>query len=125
MKELLVFGGGGLVGSEFIRSSRDCYKITAPGSTQVDLKDPRQVRASVNKSPAEIVVNMAAYTKVDEAERERGDKEGGVYKLNAAAVRHLALACGESDKFLIHVSTAFVFDGIKSDAPYNEDEPKN
>ncbi|MBN1696483.1 MAG: dTDP-4-dehydrorhamnose reductase [Spirochaetales bacterium] len=64
------------------------------------------------------IINCAAYTAVDSAERER-DK---AFRLNASGPRHLALIARRRRAVLIHISTDYVFDGEK-EAPYIETDP--
>jgi dTDP-4-dehydrorhamnose reductase len=60
-----------------------------------------------------VIVNCAAYTKVDQAERE----EPLAMLINGLAVQNLCLACQEADIPLVHFSTDYVFDGNKA-GPY-------
>jgi len=66
---------------------------------------------------------MAAWADVDGAERERGNTGGYVYKLNVSYPRRLAELCGELHKYLVHVSTDYVFDGANDQHPYAEGDP--
>lgn len=74
-----------------------------------------------NSKDFDTVVNFAAYTNVDGAERERGDENGLVWKLNVDGPKNLGDACDKYQKFLLHISTDFVFLGTNEDpGPYNE-----
>ena len=68
----------------------------------------------------DVVVNLAAWANVDAAEPEKDDTNGTVYRLNVAFPGQLAEACLRLGKFLIHVSTDYVFDGTRVEAPYKE-----
>jgi dTDP-4-dehydrorhamnose reductase len=67
---------------------------------------------------AEVVINCTAYTNVDGAERERDL----AYAINADAVGRLGQLAAQHDRYVLHVSTDFVFDGAKP-APYTEADP--
>jgi dTDP-4-dehydrorhamnose reductase len=66
---------------------------------------------------------MAAWADVDGAEPERGNTGGHVYKLNVTYPRRLAELCGELHKYLVHVSTDYVFEGANDQRPYAEVDP--
>jgi len=65
-------------------------------------------------------VNCAAYTKVDLAEKEREE----AFAINEGGARNLAMAGRAVGAVLVHISTDFVFDGIKT-TPYREDDRTN
>ncbi len=65
----------------------------------------------------DLVVNAAAYTAVDKAERERDI----AFRINADAIEGLAKACAARGIPLVHYSTDYVFDG-QGDRPYLPDD---
>ncbi len=72
------------------------------------------------RAKPDVIVNCAAYTNVDAAERE----PLAALTANAWAVRALARAAADINATLVHYSTDFVFDGA-ADAPYHEDDRPN
>lgn len=75
-----------------------------------------------NRDKFDTVVNFAAYTNVDGAQKETWDKNGLVWLLNVLGPQNLAESCKKYDKFLIHISTDFVFKGTEDyPGPYKED----
>lgn len=84
---------------------------------ELDIVDSGAVGRFFAAETPEAVVNCAAWTDVDGAET---DPEG-VYRINAEAPRLLAEAAKRSGAPLIHISTDFVFDGLKQ-TPYTEDD---
>jgi dTDP-4-dehydrorhamnose reductase len=133
MTDLLVFGGDSLVGSHFREAThhrvtaagRQDARLTGPAPAaflRVDLADTGRVREAVRESDAEVVVNFAAFTDVDAAERERpstpAGAQGTVLRVNAQAPEEMARATRDTGKFLISLSTDFVFDGEQG--PYSE-----
>ncbi len=125
MKKILVFGGTGLVGSKFLQLQKDKFDIKAPGAQEIDILEEKKVAELINQSDSETVINFAAFTQVEIAEEDKGNKEGIAYKLNALGAKNVADACKVANKKLIHISTEYVFDGTKSDCPYNEEDKPN
>lgn len=124
-KKLLIFGGAGLVGSKFIDLFRNKYEITAPEIEDLNILNKDQLFEFVKNQSAEIIINYAAFTNVDKAEEEKGDKNGLAYKLNALAAKDLAEICQKLGKHLIHYSTDYIFDGKKDKEPYTEEDLPN
>jgi dTDP-4-dehydrorhamnose reductase len=116
---LLVFGGTGRLAREIgaLATETKVPAILLPRS-KCDLTRPDDVADAVAVHRPAIVVNAAAFTRVDEAE-ERPDE---AFRVNEAGVATLGRVCAAHDVALIHVSTDYVFDGGKSGA-YREDDP--
>lgn len=123
--KVLVFGGSGLVGSRFVELSTDKFEIKAPKASEVDILDKQKISRIVSDFNPVTIINFAAYTNVEEAEKQRGDKSGVCYQINAEGARNVAEVCNKLGKHLIHISTDYVFDGIKSDRPYTEKDKPN
>ena len=85
---------------------------------EFDITDARQLQEAVNSADA--IVNCAAYTNVDRAESEAELAR----RVNAEAVGRLGDLAGRAGKWVLHVSTDFVFDG-ESDGPYTETDTPN
>jgi dTDP-4-dehydrorhamnose reductase len=116
---ILVFGAGGQLGRELQREAalRD-IALTALPREQVDICDHAAVaRAILDAEPA-VVINAAAYTKVDRAESE----SELAHRANAEGPHVIASVCARARTPLIHISTDYVFDGAKSCA-YVETDP--
>lgn len=124
-EKVVVFGGSGFLGSHFISYQKENFDFIAPSHTKVNITKPQEVYNFLKKNVTEVVINAIALADVNEAEKEKRDKEGEAYKLNALAVNELALVCKKLGKHLILLSTDCVFDGRKIDRPYTEeDKPK-
>ena len=122
MKKLLIIGSSGLVGSKFASSILSNRKV-APNEIELDITDEKIVNDffEMEKDNFDAVVNFAGFTNVDVAEKERGDENGFCYRLNVDGPENLAKACKKYNKFLIQISTDFVFNGTSDyPGPYSE-----
>ena len=88
-------------------------EVVALTKSDLDITDSRAVNACVEENRPSIIVNCAAYTKVDRAERE----ESAANAINGSAVELLSAAANLADALLVQISTDFVFDGSKRE-PY-------
>jgi len=111
----LVTGGSGQVGFELVRELAVLGQVVAPTRAELDVADPRALRAFVRALAPTVVVNAAAYTAVDQAESD----EAACALVNAEAPAVLAEEARRAGAALVHFSTDYVFDGRKG-APYVE-----
>ena len=111
-ERLVITGAGGLVGrrlaAEARRRGRDVLALT---SAQCDITDPTAPERHV--AAGDVVVNCAAYTRVDDAEAD----DTRAQAVNAAGAENVAHACARAGAELIHVSTDYVFSGDFGGAP--------
>lgn len=118
-RKWLITGAGGMLGTDLCDElARRGEQVIALSRSELDVTDPAAVCAAVREHVPSIIVNAAAYTKVDLAETE----EHAANAINGSAVEHLALAANEADALLVQVSTDFVFAG-NADAPYEVNAP--
>ncbi len=94
--------------------------VVVTGREECDLSSEQSVRDTVRQVKPAVIINAAAYTAVDLAEKERDL----CFAINAVAPRVLAEEAARLDALLIHYSTDYVFDGEKSE-PYLENDPIN
>jgi dTDP-4-dehydrorhamnose reductase len=107
------------VGGEFERLAGAGGDLVALGRAQCNLADAGALAACVREVRPAVIVNAAAYTAVDRAEREPALAEA----VNGRAPGVLAEEAVRLGAYLVHFSTDYVFDGVKR-APYVEsDEP--
>jgi dTDP-4-dehydrorhamnose reductase len=111
-QRIVITGAGGLVGRVLAdqagRQGRDVLALT---SAQCDITDPTAPERFV--ASGDVVVNCAAFTKVDEAEAD----EAGAHAVNAAGAENVAHACARAGAELIHLSTDYVFSGLFDGTP--------
>lgn len=79
----------------------------------LDVTNVRTLKAAIGEARPTVIVNCAAYTRVDDAEAN----EHAANAINGSAVELIANAANEAGALLIQVSTDFVFDGSKQ-SPY-------
>jgi dTDP-4-dehydrorhamnose reductase len=85
---------------------------------ELDLSDPASIDGAIG-SDCGVVINCAAYTDVDGAEKD----EAKATAVNGTGVGHLARCCRERGALLVHYSTDYVFDG-KGTRPYRPDDER-
>lgn len=116
MKIALV-GGKGMLGTDLAeacaRQGHDAVVLDLP---KVDITAAAGLAEAI--PDCDWVVNCAAYTRVDDAEKEREL----CWKINADGAGHVARACAARGLPLLHVSTDYVFNGLKG-TPYLESDP--
>ena len=117
---LLVTGATGQVGWEATRSLMPLGDVVAIDRTRCDFTQPETLAQVIHDVRPEVIVNAAAYTAVDKAEKE----EELATIVNGMAVRVLAEAAKKTGALFIHYSTDYVFDGAKSE-PYIEVDAPN
>lgn len=94
--------------------------VAALTKDDLDITDSRHVSACVAEARPDVIVNCAAYTKVDQAETD----ESVANAINGSAVELLAQAANEAGALLVQISTDFVFDGRKT-TPYEINDATN
>ncbi|MEO8276535.1 MAG: dTDP-4-dehydrorhamnose reductase [Thermoanaerobaculia bacterium] len=115
----LVFGGTGIVGRALVQEGRSRgWPVLGVSHGQGDISDPVRVADLCRSFQPQLIVNCAAFTKVDlcEAEPKRA------MEINGAAVSVLLSAAASCGARLIHLSTDYVFDGTGG-KPYSEAHP--
>src|SRR3954463_5360866 len=118
--KVLITGGAGMLAHALDRSLR-ARGVNALLMSRADADITNLSHLDkILRTDATLLLNCAAYTKVDLAEQE----EDRADDVNAVAVGELANACKNGGKKLVHFSTDFVFDG-RSRRPYRADDPTN
>jgi len=99
---------------------RHLGKVVALDRAQADFTRPGVLREAVRAHAPDVIVNAAAYTAVDLAEREPAT----AMRVNAESVAELAEAARERGALLVHYSTDYVFDGTKTTAYVEDDDAR-
>src|SRR5438105_15961385 len=110
----LITGAGGMVATDLQHEleARD-EDIVAASKSDLDITNAADVIDFIRDVKPAIIVNCAAFTKVDEAETN----ESVATAINGSAVEFLANGANRIGALLVHLSTDFVFDGAKQ-TPY-------
>jgi dTDP-4-dehydrorhamnose reductase len=117
----LVTGGDGQLGTDLrqeLAVAAPDDEVLAVDIPVLDITDTRAVRQTFEDFRPDVVVNCAAYTAVDDAEKA----EDVAYRVNATGPAVLAAACAPEGVRLVHLSTDYVFAG-DADRPYEVDDP--
>ena len=115
-KRIALIGADGQLGSELAKALKDqeLYLLYYP---DFDVTDADKTNQTIRSLSPDIVINTAAYHRVDECE----DNPENSFAVNTIAVRGLASLCLDMDAALVHFSTDYVFGGEKR-TPYVEDD---
>jgi len=117
LSRFAVLGAGGMLGADLVPVLESAgHSVARFGRVDCDVTSPESVAAAV--AGADVVVNCAAYTKVDDAETD----EDTALAINGLAPGIVAAECGEAGARLVHISTDYVFPGDAT-TPYDEDAP--
>lgn len=117
---ILVTGGCGLLGTAIGRvlSDRPSVVLTRPDRRELDITDADAVGGLIERFKPSLVINCAAYTKVDDCEKN----EELANRVNGDGAGIVAKAAAEAGAKLIHLSTDYVFEG-NATKPYQENHP--
>ena len=118
MTTILVTGANGQLGAELATALAPHGRVVATGHAELDLSNADAIVATLREVRPALIVNAAAYTAVDQAEKD----EALARLVNGVAPGVLADEAKRAGAVLIHYSTDYVFDG-RATAPYDEDAP--
>ena len=132
-KKILLTGANGLLGqktAEVFAKETDHELLLADlagraeeprkySYISLDITNKEKVKSVVKDYKPDIIINAAAYTNVDGCETERELS----WKVNVDAVKHLIIASRYNASKIIHISTDYIFDGVKGG--YDEDSTPN
>lgn len=113
--KVMLTGAGGQLG----RALQDCWpehwQLLVMPHAYLDITDEQAVERAITQLAPDVVINAAAYTAVDLAERDPARADA----VNAQGPRYLARAASAAGVRLVHMSTDYVFDGALR-RPYTE-----
>jgi len=117
--KVLVLGSKGMLGSDVVEElNKSKFEVIGRSRQEINITKTTDIAKIKNINPS-IIINCAAYTKVDLAEKEKEK----CFLVNVKGVKNIVDICKRDNITLIHISTDYVFDGRKKE--YNEDDKKN
>lgn len=119
---VLVTGASGQLGQslQYIANKYPGIRFEFFSSSALDVTNAANSETVFLKTKPDYCINAAAYTAVDKAEIEPEK----AFLINVVGARNIAKACEKQNTTLIHISTDFVFDGLKT-TPYTEKDIPN
>jgi dTDP-4-dehydrorhamnose reductase len=118
--KIFLTGKNGQLGYRLEMDLKKIHEVIATDRNNLDLLDTQFIKDSIHQVKPDLIINTAAYTDVDQAEKEKDL----VYKVNALAPLALSQAAKVLNIPIIHISTDYVFDGTK-EGSYVEDDQVN
>ncbi len=115
---LVLLGANGMLGHA-LQSACDFAKITTLSHSQLDITNQRTVLEMMTQLKPNIIVNAAAYTKVDDCEQNTEIAN----RVNGEAVGYLASAAKHVSATFVHFSTDYVFSGDQASGYKETDQP--
>ena len=116
---LAITGAAGMLGQDLVGAAKAAgHEVLTYPRADLDITDASTVARALGDACPDAVVNCAAWTDVDGAERE----EAGALAVNGGGAGHVARAATACGAWTIHVSSDYVFDGTKG-SPYVESDP--
>jgi dTDP-4-dehydrorhamnose reductase len=117
---ILLIGSTGQVGHELAFMLPRVGEVIIPDRAALDLSNSSDITRVIQDAQPQIIVNAAAYTAVDLAEKEPEKARA----INSDAPAAMAAEAAKLNALLVHYSTDYVFDGSK-ESPYLEDDRTN
>ncbi|HEB7537101.1 TPA: dTDP-4-dehydrorhamnose reductase [Campylobacter coli] len=117
---MLVIGKNGQLASEIRYFCKNKYNFIFKGKEELNLQNEEKLYKIIQEDNIKTIINCAAYTAVDLAEKEI--EKASI--LNYECVEILAKLVKQHDLKFIHTSTDYVFDG-KTNIPYKENDTTN
>ncbi len=118
-EKILLIGAKGMLGTDLMREfeADSNYSVVGTDISDFDITKENQVRDFIKKNKPDYVINAAAYTDVDKCEEDKDICN----KVNGQALQYIAKACRDENAILVHISTDYVFDGLKAEGYKEED----
>ena len=118
--KIFLTGKNGQLGAKLEDDLKKSHEVIAMDQDALDLMDVKLIDDTIYKVNPDLIINAAAYTNVDKAEKNKDL----AYKVNVVAPKTLSDLAKLLDIPIIHISTDYIFDGSKKDA-YEEDDKAN
>jgi len=119
-QRVAIFGSTGQLGTDLVDVLRGAgsFDVAPLTHEDADCADAVAVRRVLSAARPNVVINCAAFVRVDDCE----DQVADAFRVNAIGALNIAKTCAELDALCVYVSTDYVFDGTKA-TPYVESDP--
>jgi len=104
--KVAVTGANGQLGTDFCRALHN-FDVIPFTHADIEIADMASVREAMLKHKPAIIINTAAYVRVDDCE----DEKEKAFQVNALGARNVAVVAQELGARLVHLSTDYVFGG--------------
>jgi dTDP-4-dehydrorhamnose reductase len=118
--KVLITGAKGQLGSDLLKVFSPSHEVFGFSHQELPVEEMDAVWDKVRTIEPEVVIHAAAYTHVDDCEKNLEK----AYLVNALGTRNVALASQKVGAKLVYISTDYIFDGRKKE-PYLEFDPPN
>ena len=119
---VLVSGANGQLGktlNRLVNENKMEHRFIFATKDQLDLTDFQNIRSYIQKNQFDVIINCAAFTAVDKSEVEKNQAN----LVNHLSVKNIAEIARDNSIKLIHISTDYVFDGLKTEPYIEKDIP--
>jgi len=115
--KVLITGANGQLGTDLCKALHDIELIPLTHK-DIEICDMNSVKQAFNKYKPDVVINTAAYVRVDDCETE----QDRAFLVNALGARNIAVASQDIEAKLLHISTDYIFGGESEPrtVPYTE-----
>jgi dTDP-4-dehydrorhamnose reductase len=122
IQRIIIVGAAGQLGTDLVEVLREYeeFHVIPLSHQDCDCTDKNQTGQVIVNLHPDIVVNCAAYVRVDDCEEHGID----AFNVNAIGALNVARACAAANAVCVYISTDYVFDGMKA-APYAESDLPN
>ncbi len=121
IEKTILLGSSGQIGSNLKKKlSLISKKVKCLSKKELNLEKLETIKKKLDKFNPNLIINAAAYTKVDDAENNKKE----CYKINVLSTKELVDWSYKNNCFFVHYSTVYIFDG-KNNKPWKENALPN
>jgi dTDP-4-dehydrorhamnose reductase len=119
---VVVIGATGQLGTDLVNvfSEVGGYEVVGLSHQEIECTDPASVEKRLKTVRPDVVINCAAFVRVDESENRPEE----TFRVNGLGAFNVARACVVFDAICVYVSTDYVFDGEKGSSYTESDCPR-
>ena len=120
--KILIVGSSGMLGSDLMavfQGESEGYETVGLDLPEIDITLPESCRGVVESLRPDVVINAAAFTRVDDCETQHA----AAMSVNGEGAGNLAAAAAAADALFVHYSTDYIFDGCKTEGYREDDAP--